>query len=98
MLKVAIIIAIIAILCCGASTILGIILKKPGQIIIFGLLTIMNVFILIDDLQDYRAKQNGEYKTTVVTDVVGFSADTITVINGADTTRTYTLTYWKDYE
>ena len=98
MLKTAIIIAIIAIICCGISTILGIVFKKPGQAILFAILTALNVVILIDDIHKYNALQNGELETTVVKNVVGFSADTITVINGADTTRTYTLTYWKDYE
>lgn len=98
MLTFLIILAIVAIILCLISMVHGIINGDFGNAIFFFFLILLNVFVLITNLDKYNAMKNGEVETTVVENVKGFSADTITVINGADTTRTYTITYWKDYE
>ena len=54
------------------------------------LLLLMSIFIL--------AVNAGVYNTKTVTKVVGYDVDGTIVINGTDTTKTYTLTYWKDYD
>ena len=94
----AIILAIIAIVCCFAAMIVNLAHQHYGGAFLMIALILLNVFVLKYDIEKYNAKKNGEYETVVVNNVIGYSVDTITVINGADTTRTYTLTYWKDYE
>lgn len=63
-----------------------------GTILFFGLF-LLNVFCLINDIDTLRNPDKVE--TTVVKDVVGYKVDSTMTINGADTTKTYTLTYWK---
>ena len=94
----SIIIAIIAIVFCFAAMIANLANREGGGAFLMLVLILLNGFILKNNIERYNAKKNGEYETVVVNNVIGYSTDTITVINGADTTRTYTLTYWKDYE
>ena len=49
------------------------------------------VFITIYNICNEPPKN----QTTVVKDIQGFSVDTTLTISGTDTTKTYTLTYWK---
>ena len=49
------------------------------------------VFITIYNICNESPKN----QTTVVKDIQGFSVDTTLTISGTDTTKTYTLTYWK---
>lgn len=63
-----------------------------GTILFFGLF-LLNVFCLINDIDTLRNPDKVE--TTVVKNVVGYQVDSTMTINGADTTKTYTLTYWK---
>lgn len=53
----------------------------------------LNAYSLYNELNDN--KKDGEYETHIIQDVQGYSVDSTTVINGADTTKTYILTYWK---
>ena len=53
------------------------------------------VLILSYNIDDYKHKD--EPKVHVVPNVIKYQVDSTTMINGADTTKTYVLTYW-DYE
>jgi len=98
MLTFGIILAIVAIIVCGGAMISDLINHYWGGAFFMSLLVLLNVFILVSDIERLNAKNSGEFETKVVKDVIGYSVDSVTVINGTDTTKTYTLTYWKDYE
>lgn len=98
MLTFGIILAIVAIIVCGAAMISNLINHDWGGAFFMFLLVLLNVFILVFDIERLNAKNNREFETKVIKDVIGYSIDSITVINGTDTTKTYTLTYWKEYE
>ena len=57
------------------------------------LLIFLNAFLLKLNIDKYIESQ--EIKTTIVKDIKEFSVDSTLTISGADTTKTYTLTYWK---
>ena len=57
------------------------------------LLVCVNAVLLKFNLDEYNKPQ--EVQTTVVKDIQGFSVDSTLTISGADTTKTYILTYWK---
>ena len=57
------------------------------------LLVFLNVFILKVNLDMHNESQ--EIQTTIVKDIKEFSVDSTLTISGADTTKTYILTYWK---
>ena len=88
-----IILAIVAIICCSISFIIDVIHSDAPSAIGMILLVFLNIFILKYNLDEYNKPQ--EIQTTVVKDIQGFSVDSTLTISGADTTKTYTLTYWK---
>ena len=90
-----IILAIVAIVCCGLALIIDLATKRIGWAIVMGISVILNAYILKIDIEKYHAKQNHEFETTIVKNVVGYNIDSTLTINGADTTKTYTITYWK---
>ena len=98
MLIFAIVISIIAIICCSIAAVVNFTSADTGQGVVFTLLALLNLFLCITDINDYRSMKSGELKTEVVKNVVGYHADSTIVINGTDTTKVYTLTYWKNYE
>ena len=98
MLTFGIIIAIIAIVCCLGAFIFDLINQEYGAAFVMLILVVLNVFILIYDIEKYNAKKNGEFDRKTVENVIGYSIDSTTVINGVDTSKTYTITYWKNYE
>ena len=53
----------------------------------------LNIFLLNYHIDKYNEPQ--EIQTTIVKDIKEFSVDSTITISGADTTKTYTLTYWK---
>ena len=57
------------------------------------LLIFINVLLLKYNIDKYIESQ--ETQTTVIKDIKEFSVDSTLTISGADTTKTYTLTYWK---
>ena len=57
------------------------------------LFVFLNIFLLNYHIDKYNESQ--EIKTTIVKDIKEFSIDSTLTISGADTTKTYTLTYWK---
>ena len=98
MLTFGIVLAIVAIVACSISVVLCLINQEFGGAFFMMILAILNVFILVNDIDKYKAKKNGEVERKTVENVIGYSIDSTTVINGVDTTKTYTITYWKDYE
>lgn len=88
-----IILAIIAIICCSIAFIINVANSDIIGAIIMLLLVFLNIFILKYNLDEYNKPQ--EVQTTIVKDIQGFSVDSTLTISGADTTKTYTLTYWK---
>jgi hypothetical protein len=90
-----IIFAIFAILVCLAAMIVDIAHEKYGAAVLMLILCLLNGSLLKTDIERY--KHRDEPKVHVVTNVIKYQVDSTTMINGADTTKTYTLTYW-DYE
>jgi hypothetical protein len=87
------ILAAVAAIFCLVAMIRDIIDGDLGGTILFFGLFLLNVFCLINDIDTLRNPDKVE--TTVVKNVVGYQVDSTMTINGADTTKTYTLTYWK---
>ena len=92
-MTIGIILAIVAIICCSIAFIIDIIHYDGSKAIGMLLLVFLNVFILKLNLDRHNKSQ--EIQTTIVKDIQGFSVDSTLTISGADTTKTYILTYWK---
>ena len=92
-MTIGIILAIVAIICCSIAFIISVIHSDVSGAIGMLLLVFLNVFILKLNLDRHNKSQ--EIQTTIVKDIQGFSVDSTLTISGADTTKTYTLTYWK---
>lgn len=90
---IGIILAIVAIICCSIAFIISVIRTDVSVAIGMFLIVLLNVFMLKLNLDEYNKSQ--EIQTTIVKDIQGFSIDSTLTISGADTTKTYTLTYWK---
>ena len=88
-----------------AAIILSIIAISWGVIVFFSFiaegdrisaaLTAIIVFILVFITIYNICNESPKNQTTIVKDIQGFSVDTTLTISGTDTTKTYTLTYWK---
>ena len=92
-MTIGIIAAIVAIICCSIAFIINVANSDVLGTIIMLLLIFLNAFILKLNLDIHNKSQ--EIKTTIVKDIKEFSVDSTLTISGADTTKTYTLTYWK---
>ena len=92
-MTIGIILAIVAIICCSIAFIINVANSDVLGTIIMLLLIFLNAFILKLNLDIHNESQ--EIQTTIVKDIQGFSIDSTLTISGADTTKTYTLTYWK---
>ena len=92
-MTIGIILAIVAIICCSIAFIINVIRSDVSGSIGMLLLVFLNVFMLKLNLDRHNKSQ--EIQTTIVKDIQGFSVDSTLTISGADTTKTYTLTYWK---
>ena len=88
-----IILAIAGIICCLIAFIISVANSDIIGAIIMLLLVCVNAVLLKFNLDEYNKPQ--EVQTTVGKDIQGFSVDSTLTISGADTTKTYTLTYWK---
>ena len=88
-----IILAIAGIICCLIAFIISVANSDIIGAIIMLLLVCVNAVLLKFNLDEYNKPK--EVQTTVVKDIQGFSVDSTLTISGADTTKTYTLTYWK---
>ena len=92
-MTIGIILTIIALICCIIAFIISVINSDIIDGIIMLLLACFNVFMLKCYL--YINNEPQEIQTTIVKDIQGFSIDSTLTISGADTTKTYILTYWK---
>lgn len=88
-----IILAIIAIICFTIVFIDSVANSNISGAISTLLLIFINVLLLKFNIDKYIESQ--ETQTTVIKDIKEFSVDSTLTISGADTTKTYTLTYWK---
>lgn len=95
MIIVRIILAILAIIFCFGGAIAQFVSENIGYGLALLALGVFNIFLLEDAINDSRAKENNEPIATVVSDVAGYKVDSTIVINAADTTKTYTVTYWR---
>ena len=92
-MTIGIILAIVAIICCSIAFIIDIIHYDGSNAIYMLLLILLNLFLLKLNIDKYNESQ--EIQTTIVKDIKEFSVDSTLTISGVDTTKTYTLTYWK---
>lgn len=90
-----IILACVAVTLCAIATVVSIINKDYARALLMFGLCLLNLWILSYNIDDYKHKD--EPKVHVVPNVIKYQVDSTTMINGADTTKTYVLTYW-DYE
>lgn len=88
-----IILSIVAIICCLIAFIISVANSKIIGAIVMLLLVFLNAFMLKHYLNIHNEPQ--EIQTTIVKDIQGFSVDSTLTISGADTTKTYIVTYWK---
>ena len=88
-----IIFAIIAIICFTIVFIDSVANSNISGAISTLLLIFLNVCLLKLNIDKYIESQ--ETQTTIIKDIKEFSVDSTLTISGADTTKTYTLTYWK---
>ena len=92
-MTIGIIAAIVAIICCSIAFIINVANSDVLGTIIMLLLIFLNAFLLKLNIDKYIESQ--EIKTTIVKDIKESSVDSTLTISGVDTTKTYTLTYWK---
>ena len=90
---IGIIAAIVAIICCSIAFIINVANSDVLGTIIMLLLIFLNAFLLKLNIDKYIESQ--ETQTTIIKDIKEFSVENTLNISGADTTKTYTLTYWK---
>ena len=88
-----IILSIVAIICFTIVFIDSVANSNISGAISTLLLIFINVCLLKLNIDKYIESQ--ETQTTIVKDIKEFSVDSTLTISGADTTKTYTLTYWK---
>lgn len=88
-----IIFAIIAIICFTIVFIDSVANSNISGAISTLLLIFLNVCLLKLNIDKYI--ESKETQTTIIKDIKEFSVDSTLTISGADTTKTYTLTYWK---
>ena len=92
-MTIGIILAVVAIICFSIAFIIDIIHYGGSKAIYMLLFVFLNIFLLNYHIDKYNESQ--EIKTTIVKDIKEFSVDSTLTISGADTTKTYILTYWK---
>ena len=92
-MTIGIILAIVGIICCSITFFISVDHSDVLGAIVMLLLVFLNAFLLKCNIDKYNEPQ--EIQTTIVKDIQGFSVDSTLTISGADTTKTYTLTYWK---
>ena len=88
-----IILSIVAIICFTIVFIDSVANSNISGAISTLLLIFINVLLLKYNIDKYIESQ--ETKATIIKDIKEFSVDSTLTISGADTTKTYTLTYWK---
>lgn len=95
MLIFIIILAVIAIIICFISSIANARVGNYGISLLMAILVGLNTYILITNINELNNPQEENVKTYVVKDIKEYYVDSTVVINGVDTTKTYTITYLK---
>lgn len=88
----SIILMIIAIVAVVISLILSLINDRTDWSIVYLGLLVLDIVFLGKLICDYRQYNSQEY---CVEKVVKYEIKPVVIINGTDTTKTYTITYWK---
>ena len=83
---------IFTILICFIAMVVSFIKEDSYKALFMLFLCFMNAIFLKNNIEKYRHKD--EPQVHVVTNIVKYQVDSTTIINGADTTKTYVLTYW----
>lgn len=89
-----IILAALAVITCFISAIVNAYVGNYGVSFLMAILVGLNTYILITNINRLNNPQD-EVETHVVKNVKEYYVDSTLVINGADTTKTYTITYIK---
>ena len=69
--------------------------ERPGWAVVMAILAIMDYGCFVWDIYRYNHPEEEQLQTYVVKDVKEYYVDSTITINGADTTKTYVLTYLK---
>lgn len=88
-----IVLAAIAVVCCGIACAVDLLVKKYLSAVLFGVLALVNVYILCYDIK--KLNEPIEPHRVQIENVIKYDVDSTTVINGSDTTKTYTIYYYK---
>ena len=94
MLIFTIILAALAVVTCFISAIVNANVGNYGISFLMAILVGLNTYILITNINRLNNPKD-EVETHVVKNVKEYYVDSTLVINGADTTKTYTITYLK---
>ena len=79
---------------CTIGVFFNIKVGQPGWAFILALFAIMDFGFFAKGLYEYNHPEE-QKQTYVIKDVTEYYVDSTTTINGADTTKTYTITYLK---
>ena len=95
-----IIICILLIAVLGTVTFVCIAKDEPIAAVTFFCFTAILGILLFFDIKEYRKSNEDDDNviSAVVYDVSKFQIDTNVVITETDTTKTYTITYWREKE
>jgi len=95
---VGIILAIAGMIFCITTVIIHLYNGEWGGAFCMSMLFLLNCFLLGANIDKQENIKSGKLKTEIVKDVVKYQVDSTIIINGSDTTKTYTLRYLKNYE
>lgn len=84
---------LLVIVICTLALISDVSQREWGWAALMLFLVFLNSLFLAANIS--KVKNENEVTTTVIQEVKGYQIDSTIMINGTDTTKTYTLTYWK---
>jgi hypothetical protein len=87
-----IILSLVAALLCALSCGIYIYEKKPVGAVFFGFLSILNLVFFFLNLVNYNSNEIERHK---IENVTRYDIDSTMTISGKDTTKTYTIYYYK---
>ena len=87
-----IILSLVAALLCALSCGIHIYDKKPVGAVFFGFLSILNLVFFFLDLVNYNSNEIEKHE---IENVIRYDIDSTMTISGKDTTKTYTIYYYK---
>jgi len=87
-----IILSLVAALLCALTCGFHIYDKKPGVAAFFGFLSILNLVFFFLNLVNYNSNEIEKHE---IENVIRYDIDSTITISGKDTTKTYTIYYYK---